>query len=55
MTTDVVWTSPDATMINATRVLLQRKIGCLPVVAHDTLVGIVTDMDCLRAFLHGET
>jgi acetoin utilization protein AcuB len=55
MTTDVVWTSPDVSMIDATRVLLQRKIGCLPVVANDTLVGIVTDLDCLRAFLHGET
>jgi acetoin utilization protein AcuB len=55
MTTDVVCTSPDATMIDAARVLLQHKIGCLPVVTHDTLVGIVTDIDCLRAFLHGET
>lgn len=55
MTTDVVWTSPDVTMIDAARVLLQRKIGCLPVVAHDTLVGIVTDIDCLRAFLPRET
>jgi CBS domain-containing protein len=55
MTTDVVRTSPDVTMIDAARVLLQRKIGCLPVVAHDTLVGIVTDIDCLRTFLHGET
>jgi acetoin utilization protein AcuB len=55
MTTDLVCTSPDVTMIDAARVLLQHKIGCLPVVANGTLVGIVTDIDCLRAFLHGET
>jgi acetoin utilization protein AcuB len=55
MTTGVVWTSPDVTMTDAARVLLQHKIGCLPVVANETLVGIVTDIDCLRAFLHGET
>ena len=51
MTQDVVWTCPGFTMLDAARVLLQRQIGCLPVVDHDTLVGIVTDMDCLRAFL----
>ena len=37
---------------NAARELVQRTIGCLPVVDHGILVGIVTDMDCLRAFLH---
>ena len=52
MTTDVVWISPDITMVDAAHVLVQRKIGCLPVVDHGTLVGIVTAIDCLRAFLH---
>jgi CBS domain-containing protein len=51
MTTDVVWLCPGMTMVNAARVLVQRKIGCLPVVEHGTLVGVVTDMDCVRAFL----
>lgn len=52
MTTDVVSIGPESTMEDATGVLLQYKIGCLPVVDHGTLVGIVTDIDCLRAFLH---
>jgi len=52
MTRDVVWVSSDITMADAARVLVQRKIGCLPVVDNGTLVGVVTDMDCLRAFLH---
>jgi CBS domain-containing protein len=40
-------------MVDAAHVLLQRKIGCLPVVEHDTLVGIVTDMD-LPACISGD-
>jgi CBS domain-containing protein len=51
MTHDVVWIGPDMDMVQATRLLLQRQFGCLPVVDHDTLVGIITEMDCLRAFL----
>jgi acetoin utilization protein AcuB len=52
MTKDLVWIGPDIEMAAATRLLLQHKIGCLPVVDNGTLVGIVTEMDCLRAFLH---
>jgi acetoin utilization protein AcuB len=51
MTQDVVWASPGFTMIDAAHMLVERKIGCLPVVEHGTLVGIVTDIDCVRAFL----
>ena len=51
MTKDVVWIGPDIDMIQATRLLLQRQCGCLPVVDHGTLVVIITEMDCLRAFL----
>jgi acetoin utilization protein AcuB len=51
MTTDVVWISPDITMVDAARVLVHRTIDCLPVVDHGTLVGVVTAIDCVRAFL----
>jgi acetoin utilization protein AcuB len=51
MTRDVLWIGPDIEMVDATRLLLQRKVGCLPVVYNGTLVGVVTEMDCLRAFL----
>ena len=44
MTTDVVWISPDITMVDAARVLVQRTIDCLPV-ADRTLVGVVTAID----------
>jgi CBS domain-containing protein len=45
MTTDVVTTSADATLAEAARIMLARKIGCLPVVEDDRLVGILTESD----------
>ena len=51
MTKNVVWISPDITMVDAARVLVQRTIDCLPVVDHGTLVGVVTAIDCVRALL----
>jgi CBS domain-containing protein len=51
MTQEVVCIGPEAEMVQAARLLVQRRIGCLPVVDHATLVGVVTDMDCLRALL----
>jgi CBS domain-containing protein len=51
MTTNVVWISPDMTMVDAAWVLMQCKIDCLPVVDHGALVGVVTAIDCVRAFL----
>ena len=51
MTKDVVWIGPDIDMVQATRLLLQRQCSCLPVVYNGTLVGIITELDCLRAFL----
>jgi acetoin utilization protein AcuB len=51
MTTEVVTVSPDMELTQATRVLLDHRFGCLPVVAQGALVGVVTEIDCLRAFL----
>jgi acetoin utilization protein AcuB len=51
MTRNVVWITPDMPMVQAARILLDRKFGCLPVVEHGALVGVVTEVDCLRAFL----
>jgi CBS domain-containing membrane protein len=43
MATDVVTTSPDTPLVDAARVLMERKIGCLPVVDNGRLVGIITE------------
>jgi CBS domain-containing membrane protein len=40
--------SPEATIQEAVRLMLEKKIGCLPVVQGHTLVGIVTETDFLR-------
>jgi CBS domain-containing protein len=39
----------DATVTEAACLMLEHKIGCLPVVEGQTLVGIVTETDILRA------
>jgi CBS domain-containing membrane protein len=45
MATDVITTSPDTPLVDAARVLMERKIGCLPVVDKGRLVGIITEGD----------
>lgn len=45
MNTDVITTTPDTSLVEAARLLTQRKIGCLPVVENGRLVGILTEGD----------
>lgn len=45
MSSDVITTTPDTPLVEAARVLVERKIGCLPVVEDGRLVGIVTEGD----------
>lgn len=45
---DPVTIAPDATVQDAARLMIERKIGCLPVVEGTTLVGIVTETDMLQ-------
>jgi CBS domain-containing protein len=40
----------DASVEDAARVMADRKIGCLPVVEDDELVGLITETDVLRYF-----
>jgi acetoin utilization protein AcuB len=54
MTRNVVWITPDMPMVQAAWILLDRKFGCLPVVEARTLIGVVTELDCLQAFLAAE-
>ncbi len=39
---------PDATIREAALLMADRKIGCLPVVEGDELIGLVTETDVLR-------
>lgn len=45
MGTDVITTRPDTPLVEAARVLVERKIGCLPVVEDGHLIGILTEGD----------
>ena len=51
MSPEVVSIAPSATVEEAARVLLERKIGGLPVLENGKLVGVITTSDVLRAFL----
>ena len=55
MTKNVVTVTSETGLLEAARLLLAHKIGCLPVVEHDHLVGIITRSDMIRALveLHG--
>jgi CBS domain-containing membrane protein len=50
MSSDVMTTSPDTPLVEAARILLERKIGCLPVVEGGQLVGILTEADFVAIF-----
>lgn len=51
MAVDVVTVSPDAPLIEAARLMRDRKIGGLPVVEQERLVGIITETDVLNALI----
>ena len=45
----VLTTTPDTPVAKAARVMLDHKIGCLPVLRGDKLVGILTEGDFVAA------
>jgi acetoin utilization protein AcuB len=51
MSTPVLSVGPNSTVQEATKLMLLHKIGGLPVTDAGKLVGIVTTVDILRAFL----
>jgi len=48
MTRDPVTIAPDATVLEAARLMLERKIGGLPVVVDGRVVGVITESDLFR-------
>jgi CBS domain-containing membrane protein len=48
MTGKVITISPNASIKDAARQMIDKKIGCLPVVEGDRLIGLVTETDMLR-------
>jgi CBS domain-containing protein len=50
MTAHPITTTPDTPLAEAARVLMERKIGCLPVIENDRLVGILTEGDFVALY-----
>jgi CBS domain-containing protein len=51
MTRDVLTIRPDATLREAARLMLENKIGGLPVLQGNDLVGIITESDIFRVLV----
>jgi CBS domain-containing membrane protein len=51
MTAEPDTIEPDATLTEAAQMLLENKVGCLPVVEGLHLVGILTEADFVRDYL----
>jgi len=50
MTRDIECVAPEDDLIEAARLMLDRKFGCLPVLAAGRLVGILTESDFVRLY-----
>jgi CBS-domain-containing membrane protein len=48
MSAEIQTTAPDTLVADAARLMIERKIGCLPVIESGRLVGIVTETDFVR-------
>jgi len=44
----VIWTTPFVTAAEAAKIMLKHNIGALPVMEHDSIIGIVTRTDLLK-------
>jgi CBS domain-containing protein len=51
MSEPAITVSPGATIKEAARLMIEHKIGCLPVLEGHKLVGIVTETDILRSIV----
>jgi acetoin utilization protein AcuB len=51
MTESVITVGPDRDAVDAAHLMLDHKIGALPVTDAGRLIGIVTETDMLRAFV----
>ena len=54
MSEGVHTTNPDVPLVEAARTMVERKVGCLPVVEGEDLVGILTETDVVRLVADGK-
>ncbi len=51
MVREVLTVSPETDVCRAVRLMVDKKIGCLPVVEGERLVGLITETDVLVQYL----
>jgi CBS domain-containing protein len=51
MVSGVITVPPDMELCEATKIMMEEKIGCLPVVEDGQLVGLITETDILTQYL----
>lgn len=47
---DVVTTTPDAPLRDVARLMMARKVGCVPVLDGERLVGLISEADFVKRF-----
>ena len=55
MTKAVITVEPERPIEEAARLMLEHRIGALPVVSDGRLAGILTETDLLRAFVYSQS
>jgi acetoin utilization protein AcuB len=53
MSSPAIAVEPDLPLEEAARMMIDHRIGCLPVVEGEKLVGIISDTDIFRVFVEG--
>jgi len=53
MIENVVTTTPETLVTDASRIMVDRKIGCLPVIEDEQLIGILSESDIVSAVAGG--
>ena len=53
MHSPVITVGPDVPIEEAARIMVDHRIGCLPVLEDDRLIGIISDTDIFRVFVEG--
>ena len=51
MVREMVTISPELDLRQAVKMMVDKKIGCLPVMDHDRLVGLITETDIMLQYL----
>jgi CBS domain-containing protein len=51
MVSGVITIPPDTEVCEATKIMIEEKIGCLPVVEDNLLVGLITETDVLMQYV----